>query len=157
MATAQQVKALSKRHFDGKVEDLDSAALPIPRRAAHNGKGRESYAGSFAAYRYLIADDVPAALSECGASPQRAAGGWKRGTTVALGLAAAFLLVAATLISIKTGAGTLVLEVNQPDVSVTIDGEKVTIHSPRDQVEVRVGKHEMEVNKEGFHTSHAAL
>ncbi len=95
--------------------------------------------------RCQTADEVLAALPECLASPQRASGGWKRGLTVAIGLAATFVLaVAATLISIKTEAGTLVLEVNQPKVGVTIDGQKIVIHTPRDRVEVRVGKHELD-------------
>ncbi|MBC8876925.1 MAG: protein kinase [Planctomycetes bacterium] len=62
-----------------------------------------------------------------------------------------FLAVPATIIYLKTGNGTLVLEVNEPDVTVTIDGKHVRIKSPRDEVSVAVGPHRLEVIKDGFH------
>ncbi|MBC8875869.1 MAG: SUMF1/EgtB/PvdO family nonheme iron enzyme, partial [Planctomycetes bacterium] len=66
--------------------------------------------------------------------------------------AATFLIAAATIIYLKTGHGTLVLEVNEPDVKVTIDGNRVEIKSPRDKVSVTVGPHKLEVSKDGFDT-----
>lgn len=66
---------------------------------------------------------------------------------------AAFFLLAGVLIYLNTGEGTLVLEVNEPDVKVTIDGrDHVEVRSPRDAVSVNVlaGRHELEVTKDGF-------
>ncbi len=67
-------------------------------------------------------------------------------------LAAAAVAVAAMTIRWETGEGTVVVEVNQPDVTATIDGERLQITSPRDRIEVRLraGKHELEVTREGF-------
>jgi len=87
-----------------------------------------------------------------GASRRR----WPPSRIVVLALAAAALVVlAGTIVYVRynrTGEGTLVLEVNQPDVKVTVDGNHVEIDSPRDEIEVTVGKHDLEVAKDGFIT-----
>jgi WD40 repeat protein/serine/threonine protein kinase len=67
-------------------------------------------------------------------------------------LAAAAALIAGTLIYLNTGAGTLVLEVNTPDVKVNIDGKQVSIHSPRDEISVTVGRHDLKISRDGFTT-----
>ena len=70
-----------------------------------------------------------------------------------LGVAAAgAILLLALVIHFKTNKGTLVLEVDPPDVSVTIDGNQVDIKSPRDEIRLSVGKHDLEVTKDGFQT-----
>jgi len=66
--------------------------------------------------------------------------------------AAALFVCAGVFIYVNTGSGTLVLEVNEPDVTVTIDGEQVHIKSPRDEITVTVGRHDLEVRKGGFET-----
>ncbi len=62
------------------------------------------------------------------------------------------LWLAAVVIRIETAQGTLVLTVDQSDVQVTIDGNRVRIQSPRDEITVKVGRHELEVCKDGFYT-----
>lgn len=73
-------------------------------------------------------------------------------------IGAAFLAAcfAAILIFLNTGEGQLELTVNEPDISVRIDGQqrKVEISSPRDRITVTIpaGKHVLEVTKDGFTT-----
>jgi WD40 repeat protein/serine/threonine protein kinase len=66
------------------------------------------------------------------------------------GLAAIVLLLTGVVVYMNTDEGTLVLEVNEPDVKVTIDGREVRINSPRDEIAVRVGRHNLRVEKDGF-------
>ena len=103
--------------------------------------------------RYRSAAAMAEALQRYVQARPQAAGPPSRRRWLAWGsaAAAAFLLVA-TLIYLKTGEGTLILEVNQPDVKVTIDGDQVHIKSPRDEISVRVGRHQLEVSKDGFET-----
>ncbi len=79
----------------------------------------------------------------------------RRPRTMLAAAAACLLAVAAIVITIKTSEGTLVLTVNEPDVSVVVDGsDHVTIKSPRDVIEVRLapGQHSLVVSKDGFET-----
>lgn len=70
-------------------------------------------------------------------------------------LAAAILLVfAAVIIYLKTGEGTLFLEVNEADAEVTIDGKPIRMKSSRQAVSVSIGRHELQVRKPEF-ASHA--
>jgi WD40 repeat protein/serine/threonine protein kinase len=64
----------------------------------------------------------------------------------------AALLLASVIVYLNTGEGKLVIEVNADDVAVTIDGKQVRIKSPRDEVIVEVGRHELQVSKAGFTT-----
>ena len=50
----------------------------------------------------------------------------------------------------KTGDGVLEIEVNPPDATVTVDGNKVEMKSPRERVSVVVGEHTLTVEKHGF-------
>ena len=59
------------------------------------------------------------------------------------------LLFAGLAVYFKTGEGTLVLSVDEPDVKVTIDGQEVQVQSPRRKITLAVGRHSMEVSKEG--------
>jgi hypothetical protein len=74
---------------------------------------------------------------------------WRR--WLAAGAAAA-LLLAGTVIYLNTGEGKLAIEVNADDVAVTIDGKQIRIKSPRDEVTVEVGRHDLQVTKAGFTT-----
>jgi len=75
---------------------------------------------------------------------------------VVIGLAAAAAIVlAGVIIRISTGDGTIEIEVNEPDVTVKVDGKEwptVEINSPRDRITLRVrpGKHTLEISKDGF-------
>ena len=48
------------------------------------------------------------------------------------------LLLAGTVVYVNTGAGKLILEVNEPDVKVTVNGKDIQIKSPRDEITVAV-------------------
>ena len=74
--------------------------------------------------------------------------------TVGLACAAgAAAVVLATIITyIKNGQGTLIVEVDPPDVNVTLDGNQVRLKSPRQEISIRVGEHELVVSKDGFQT-----
>jgi len=66
------------------------------------------------------------------------------------------LFLAVLLYSLRRGEGVLVLEVNEPDVAVTIDGEPVQIESPDEGISLPAGQHWLEVSKDGFY-SHRQL
>jgi WD40 repeat protein len=74
------------------------------------------------------------------------------GRAFVAGAAAVLLFLAGTLVYVHTGEGTLVLEGNLDGVSVTIDGKQVQIKSPGEEVTVTVGRHELQVQKDGFTT-----
>jgi WD40 repeat protein len=67
-----------------------------------------------------------------------------------VGATAAVLVLAGSIIYLKTGDGTLVLDVKVDDVKVTIDGKEVHVKSPRDEITIKTGRHELEVSKDGF-------
>ena len=56
------------------------------------------------------------------------------------------------LLTFRTDKGTLVLEVGPADVRVEIDGTEVHLKSPRDDIKLAVGDHELIVKKDGFET-----
>ncbi|MCH7729119.1 MAG: protein kinase, partial [Planctomycetes bacterium] len=60
--------------------------------------------------------------------------------------------IAPTIIRVVRGEGVLTVEFSEPDVEVLIDGNRVQLKSPRDQVDIVVGKHQLKVSKSGFHT-----
>ncbi len=103
--------------------------------------------------RWASAEDVLAALERCAAEgpttaarPRRSA--WRPWFLAILGT---LLVVAAVgVFHLKTAHGTLVLEVNEPDVTVTVNGREVTLRSPRDEIRLSVGPHELKVTKDGF-------
>jgi WD40 repeat protein len=107
--------------------------------------------------RYQSADDLAGALNgylrglpqSGNVPPRRRVVRW----LAALAGAGLFVLLA-VLLHIQMGDGTLVLEVTEPDVQVTIDNvqQDVEIRSPRDRIEIRLarGKHQLEVTKDGF-------
>lgn len=65
---------------------------------------------------------------------------------------AAFLTACGFLLYLKTGQGLVRIEVSEPDVALTIDGERISFHSPRDKIEIGIGLHELSVAKDGFRT-----
>jgi WD40 repeat protein len=67
-----------------------------------------------------------------------------------LAIAAVVLALAGAILYVNTGEGTLLLEVNESDVTVTVDGKLIRIKSPRDEVTLRPGRHTLHVSKEGF-------
>lgn len=80
---------------------------------------------------------------------------WWRGRSFRLTIAAVVpvLIVLGMTIHVVTNKGTLVLTVNVPDAQVTINGTRMRIKTPRDEIALRVGDHEIEVSKEGFTTT----
>ena len=103
-----------------------------------------------------VAKAAPAAAvtaAPARAYPQR----WKiLFATIAVGLGG-LLVVAAILVKIKTSQGILVVEVDQPNATIMVDGEKVTVTSPatKEVAEVRLkdGKYGVSVAKSGFQTT----
>jgi serine/threonine protein kinase len=82
--------------------------------------------------------------------PARRRAGW-----LLAGVAAAAIVLAGVVIRISTGEGTIEIVVNEPDVTVKVDGKErptIEINSPRDRITLRVrpGKHTLEVSKDGF-------
>jgi WD40 repeat protein/tRNA A-37 threonylcarbamoyl transferase component Bud32 len=78
-------------------------------------------------------------------------GRWRRWRRALLaGAAAVALLVVGAVVYANTGDGTLALDVNEPDARVTIDGREVPFNSPREELAVRVGRHTLRVEKDGF-------
>jgi hypothetical protein len=65
-------------------------------------------------------------------------------------LVAVALLAGGVALYLHTGEGTLVLEVDEPDARVFIDGQRVGANLPRDELAVPAGRHTLWVEKEGF-------
>lgn len=65
-----------------------------------------------------------------------------------------FAVLAGVILRFNTPQGTILVEVNQPDAEITVDGGWISVKSPlvREAVKIRVaeGKHLLEVRKEGF-------
>jgi serine/threonine protein kinase len=100
--------------------------------------------------RYQTADEVKSALAK---EVQLAQSSRLSRIVMRRGLIAGVaVLLLASIIYLNTGKGTLILEINQPDVAVTIDGDKIDLHSPRDRIKLTVGAHDLEVSKDGFTT-----
>src|SRR5205085_3545207 len=72
-----------------------------------------------------------------------------------LGVLVVCLLVTGIILKVRTRAGTIILEIDQPGAQVTIDGEPLTIASPTDKelIHVKPGEHELIVTKGGFETN----
>src|SRR5207249_854339 len=98
--------------------------------------------------RYPSAGEVAEVLSTIGQRKEAK----RRWVGVLAAVAAALLLAAGMVYYVQTGEGKLVLEVNAADVKVTIDGNEVKIRSPRDELNVTVGRHVLHVSKDGFTT-----
>jgi formylglycine-generating enzyme required for sulfatase activity/tRNA A-37 threonylcarbamoyl transferase component Bud32 len=73
-----------------------------------------------------------------------------------VGLLAVLVLLAVTVFRVKTTAGTVVVEIDQPDAEISVDGSCMTITSPRDKEPVKIdvdeGSHQLRVTKGGFET-----
>ncbi len=80
---------------------------------------------------------------------------WGVAGAVAL-LLVAVAIVLGVILRIETPAGTLVVEVNEPNAEVQVDDGKVSITTPNDgqpvEVEVDEGRHTLKVSKGGFET-----
>ena len=70
---------------------------------------------------------------------------------LALAAAAIFAFLGIFLV-FRTNAGTLVLEIEPEDVRVEIDGAEVHLKSPRDDIKLAIGEHQLIVEKDGFET-----
>jgi hypothetical protein len=97
------------------------------------------------------------------AGPLVRAAKWVRREPVVAGLGGAlFVVLTAWLFSILSGVvfkvrtpeGTLVVEVNEPDPEIFVDGRKVTVtwreNGKKAEITVRPGTHQVEVKKDGF-------
>ncbi|MFH1918469.1 MAG: protein kinase [Planctomycetota bacterium] len=76
---------------------------------------------------------------------------------VGVGGAAAFLVVLlGVILMLKTPAGTLVVEVNEPGAEILVDDGTVTLTTPGDkepvEIQVEGGQHTLKVTKGGFET-----
>ena len=78
---------------------------------------------------------------------------WLVPSAIAVGVAFLALLLGVVL-RFSTSEGTLIVEVNQPDATVEVDGGKFTITTPDSQeaveFQVEEGKHTLRVTKGGF-------
>jgi len=120
--------------------DLEAICLKaIARQPADRYRSAEDMAEALGAYLQGLPQQI--------GPPPRGRRWWR----VAAAAAAPLLLVAGVIIYLKTDKGTLVLEVNPLDVTVMIDGNQVRIKSPRDEIRLTVGEHDLEVSKDGFH------
>jgi WD40 repeat protein/tRNA A-37 threonylcarbamoyl transferase component Bud32 len=99
------------------------------------------------ARRYQTPAQVAAALLPFAEPPVRRRPRY-RAIIAAAALAATMTVTA--VIYVKTDHGTLIIDVNEPDVTVMLDGSDVRIKSPRDEIAVSVGKHRLRVEKDGF-------
>jgi hypothetical protein len=92
---------------------------------------------------------------------QAAPAAWYRRWPLLGGAAAAVLalglgiwLVAGVILKVPTKDGILVIEVNEPNPTVSVDGDSVAIswdnEGKRAEIHVAVGAHKVEVKKEGF-------
>ncbi|MHC4406198.1 MAG: protein kinase domain-containing protein, partial [Planctomycetota bacterium] len=76
--------------------------------------------------------------------------------SAAVGAVLLVLLLFGVIFSLRTPEGILVVEVNEPDAEILIDGRKVEISIPGDnqpvEVEVEEGTHTLTVRKGGFQT-----
>jgi formylglycine-generating enzyme required for sulfatase activity len=102
-----------------------------------------------------------------GAGPKKAkrgravaAAGRRRNLPILVGVAACFLLAglvvlwAGGVIRMKTADGTLVVQVNEPNADVFVDGERMTVSwndgGTKAELHVRPGARKVEVKKDGF-------
>jgi tRNA A-37 threonylcarbamoyl transferase component Bud32 len=63
-------------------------------------------------------------------------------------------LLAGLVFRVQTPQGTIVLEVNQPDADVFVDGQKITVQVPGDdkpfEITAAPGQHRLQISKAGF-------
>ena len=90
---------------------------------------------------------LPWFLRRCASRPRRRGRGWL--------VAAALLLLGAavaagTVLRIRTADGTLVVEVSDPSVNVTVDGQEVIISGTGiAEIRLKAGQHKVQANKDG--------
>jgi hypothetical protein len=70
---------------------------------------------------------------------------------------AALFSLAVLLSSLRRGEGVLVLEVNEPGVTVAVDGQEVQLESPDEGITLPAGQHWLEVTKDGFYSHRQSL
>jgi len=104
------------------------------------------------AERYESAEELAEALEAYLQGPPQKAAAPSRKRRWPWLAAVPLLVAAAVIIYLKTDSGTLIVEVHPADTHVTIDGSHVQIKSPRDEISLAVGEHDLEVRKDGFHT-----
>jgi serine/threonine protein kinase len=148
-------RALAKEPAD--TAELNDSATSSPSSSAvsdtHLTSERAAPTGK--AMRAVARPAVPAPTS--GSAPRSQVPVANRGRLRLLSaLLLAGLAALGAVIYLNTGQGQLVLTVHEPDVTVTIGGEPVRIEvdSPRDKLTIAlpVGRHELEVSKDGFTT-----
>jgi formylglycine-generating enzyme required for sulfatase activity/predicted Ser/Thr protein kinase len=104
--------------------------------------------------RSRVAKAIPATPARQ-AQSQRSKMPWLIGGAALLlaGLVGSYFL-ASIILRVETKAGTVLLEIDQKDADVFVDGEKIIIGRPGDKntitVEAKEGKHLLRVTKEGF-------
>jgi WD40 repeat protein/predicted Ser/Thr protein kinase len=104
--------------------------------------------GKNPADRYSSAQEMAGALRQYAARPP-----WRRWWKVLTGLAGfALVLFLGIVIKVETDYGIAEITIEPPDVQAEIIGEEIRVHSPRDEIGLRIGKHYLIVNKDGFYT-----
>jgi hypothetical protein len=100
---------------------------------------------------------TPKKAKKARAAAQPASVAWYRRPPMLAGAGAAVLalgLLAGIIVKMKTKDGILVVEVSEPDATVLVDGQRVTVAwaNGRNQAEIRLrpGAHQVEVRKDGF-------
>lgn len=95
--------------------------------------------------RYASARELAEALERY--ADKRRKTGWPAWV---LGLAA--VLLAAVIVYVKTGNGTVTVYVDEPQAQITVDGTPYAIETRKRRLELPVGRHELKIEKEGFQT-----
>jgi len=141
-----------------RVRGLGKAVTQLPAQGPGSAEEKGPQLGG-------VADaPVPATKKgkkQHGAAKPAPAAWWKRPAVLA-GAAAAILalllvgLWAGGVFKVKTKDGVLVVEVNEPNLDVYVDAEKVTVTwddgGKKAEIRVKPGTHKIEVKKEGFTT-----
>jgi len=134
----------------GSGRDLVPAAVDKPAMARPAGKA-DIFQAPTVAPRAVKAIPVATPLSTPSQRFMASRLPWVLGAAAVL-LAAYFL--ATIVLRVDTKAGTVLLEIDQKDAEVSVDGGKITLGPPGDKdtitVEAKEGKHLLRVTKEGF-------
>jgi serine/threonine protein kinase len=137
------------------------ALAPFARAGGKPSPAVQDAASPTAPNWEAVTDGTPAAEKKQEPAPDRTRPPVPKKVLLAAGaVAAALLLVgavvtAAIVFRMKSADGTLVVEVNEPNAEVLVDGEKVTVSwgegGKRAEVRIKAGtRHRVEVTKDGF-------
>jgi len=100
--------------------------------------------------RYQSAEELSADLQHYVEGLSRQAASRPRLRKLLGAIATVGLLFATVILYLKTGNGTLILEVNEADAQVTINGKPIPLEKSREEISLPVGDHTLEVDAPNF-------